>query len=104
MSTSIAFRIGAIDSVQILKDGGSAVYGTDAVAGVVNFITKNDYTGADIYNYYGISQRGDYEVYHGEFTGGWVQKLATRRRSVSSQRSITTRKVRSTQSTGAIPF
>ncbi|MGA7127588.1 MAG: TonB-dependent receptor, partial [Chthoniobacterales bacterium] len=67
---------GAVDSIQILKDGGSAVYGTDAVAGVVNFITKNDYTGADIYNYYGISQRGDYEVYHGEFTSGWVQKLS----------------------------
>ncbi len=49
--------------------------GTDAVAGVVNFITKDQYNGADIYNYYGISQRDDYEVYHGEFTGGIVQKL-----------------------------
>ncbi|MFY9988126.1 MAG: TonB-dependent receptor [Chthoniobacterales bacterium] len=67
--------IGAIDSVQILNDGGSAVYGTDAVAGVVNFITKSNYTGADIYNYYGISQRGDYEVYHGEFTGGFEEKF-----------------------------
>jgi hypothetical protein len=46
------------------------------VAGVVNFITKDQYQGADVYNYYGISQRGDYEVYHGEFTSGWVQKLS----------------------------
>jgi iron complex outermembrane recepter protein len=68
--------IGAVDSIQILNDGGSAVYGTDAVSGVVNFITKDNYVGADIYNYYGISQRGDYEVYHGEFTSGWVQKLS----------------------------
>jgi iron complex outermembrane receptor protein len=67
--------LGAIDRVDILNDGGSATYGTDAVAGVVNFITKDQYSGADIYNYYGISQRGDYEVYHGEFTGGIVQKL-----------------------------
>jgi iron complex outermembrane recepter protein len=67
--------LGAIDRVDILNDGGSATYGTDAVAGVVNFITKDQYSGADIYNYYGISQRDDYEVYHGEFTGGIVQKL-----------------------------
>jgi iron complex outermembrane receptor protein len=67
--------VGAIDRIDILNDGGSATYGTDAVAGVVNFITKDQYNGADIYNYYGISQRDDYEVYHGEFTGGIVQKL-----------------------------
>ena len=53
-----------------------APYGTDAVAGVVNFTTKRSIPGADIYNYYGISQRGDYEVYHGEFTSGWTQKLS----------------------------
>jgi iron complex outermembrane recepter protein len=68
--------LGAVDRIEILNDGGSATYGTDAVAGVVNFILKNDYQGADIYNYYGISQRGDYEVYHGEFTAGIIQKLS----------------------------
>jgi iron complex outermembrane recepter protein len=68
--------LGAIDRVDILNDGGSATYGTDAVAGVVNFITKDQYHGADIYNYYGISQRDDYEVYHGEFTGGITQKFS----------------------------
>jgi iron complex outermembrane receptor protein len=68
--------LGAVDRVDILNDGGSATYGTDAVAGVVNFITKDQYNGADIYNYYGISQRGDYEVYHGEFTSGIIQKLS----------------------------
>jgi iron complex outermembrane receptor protein len=68
--------LGAIDRVDILNDGGSATYGTDAVAGVVNFITKDQYQGADVYNYFGISQRGDYEVYHGEFTAGIVQKLS----------------------------
>jgi iron complex outermembrane receptor protein len=68
--------LGAVDRIDILNDGGSATYGTDAVAGVVNFITKDQYQGADVYNYYGISQRGDYEVYHGEFTSGWVQKLS----------------------------
>src|SRR5580692_3672761 len=43
--------VGAIDRIDILNDGGSATYGTDAVAGVVNFVTKEGYNGADIYNY-----------------------------------------------------
>ena len=67
--------LASIDRIEILNDGGSATYGTDAVAGVVNLILKDQYRGADINNYYGISQRGDYEVYHGQFTAGIEQKL-----------------------------
>jgi iron complex outermembrane receptor protein len=36
---------GAIDRVEILKDGASAIYGTDAIGGVINFITRHDYRG-----------------------------------------------------------
>src|SRR5260221_273964 len=36
---------------------------------------KNDYNGADIYNYYGISQRDDYEIFHSQVTGGVSHKL-----------------------------
>ncbi|MCJ8276130.1 MAG: TonB-dependent receptor [Bdellovibrionales bacterium] len=36
----------AIEKVEILKDGASATYGSDALAGVINFITKKDYDGA----------------------------------------------------------
>ena len=36
-----------LDRVEILKDGGSALYGTDAVAGVVNFITRSDFEGVE---------------------------------------------------------
>ncbi|MCG2586221.1 TonB-dependent receptor [Massilia sp. TS11] len=39
---------GAIQRVEILKDGASAIYGTDAIGGVINFITRKDYQGADI--------------------------------------------------------
>jgi outer membrane receptor protein involved in Fe transport len=42
---------------------------------VVNLILKDQYQGADINNYYGISQRGDYQVYHGQFVAGIEQKL-----------------------------
>lgn len=39
---------GAIDRVEVLKDGASALYGTDAIGGVINFITRKDYQGIDI--------------------------------------------------------
>jgi iron complex outermembrane recepter protein len=37
----------AIDSVQVLREGASALYGSDAIAGVINFITKKNYQGAE---------------------------------------------------------
>ena len=37
-----------IDRVEVLRDGASAVYGTDAIGGVINFITKNNYRGAQL--------------------------------------------------------
>jgi iron complex outermembrane receptor protein len=40
--------LSSIDRVEILLDGASAVYGSDAVAGVVNFITKKNYQGAEL--------------------------------------------------------
>ncbi|MBQ5948651.1 TonB-dependent receptor [Massilia sp. ST3] len=38
----------AIQRVEVLKDGASAIYGTDAIGGVINFITRKDYTGLDL--------------------------------------------------------
>jgi iron complex outermembrane receptor protein len=40
--------VSAIERVEVFKDGASAVYGSDAIAGVINFITKTTYQGADI--------------------------------------------------------
>jgi iron complex outermembrane recepter protein len=51
--------ISAIERVEILKDGGSAIYGADAVAGVINFITKRDYAGIEARAGYGVSSRND---------------------------------------------
>jgi iron complex outermembrane receptor protein len=53
--------ISAIERVEILKDGGSAIYGADAVAGVVNFITRKDFQGIEVSGRYGISSEGDGE-------------------------------------------
>ena len=44
----------AVERVEVLKDGASAVYGSDAVAGVVNFITRRDLDGLDL--------RGEYRT------------------------------------------
>jgi iron complex outermembrane recepter protein len=48
----------AIDRVEILKDGASAIYGSDAIGGVINFITRSDYRGAEATAYYGAPTRG----------------------------------------------
>ena len=38
----------AVQSVQVLREGASALYGSDAIAGVINFITKKDYQGGEV--------------------------------------------------------
>ena len=43
-----AIPLAAIEKVEILKDGASAVYGSDAIAGVVNFILTKDFKGVDL--------------------------------------------------------
>ncbi|MBI3714743.1 MAG: TonB-dependent receptor plug domain-containing protein [Betaproteobacteria bacterium] len=43
----------AIERLDVLKDGASAVYGSDAVAGVINFILRKDYKGTEITASYG---------------------------------------------------
>ena len=48
-----AIPVSAIERIDILKDGASAIYGSDAVAGVVNVILKKDYDGLEINVGYG---------------------------------------------------
>ena len=43
-----AIPMSALERIEILKDGASAVYGSDAIGGVINFITKNNYKGAEV--------------------------------------------------------
>ncbi|MDT9000963.1 TonB-dependent receptor [Paucibacter sp. APW11] len=49
---------GAIQRVEVLKDGASAIYGTDAIGGVINFITRQDYRGIDLSAYASATQEG----------------------------------------------
>ncbi len=52
-----AIPFSAIERVEILKDGASAIYGSDAIGGVINFITRNDYTGVEVTAQYGTPTR-----------------------------------------------
>jgi len=52
-----AIPLAAIERLEILKDGASSIYGSDAVAGVVNFILTKDYRGAEISATYGQPTR-----------------------------------------------
>src|SRR5262245_51240922 len=49
----------ALARVEIVTGGASSVYGADAVSGVVNFILKENFQGADIDAQYGVSEFGD---------------------------------------------
>ena len=63
--------LAAIERVEILKDGASAVYGTDAIGGVINFILRKDYQGIEG-SYFKTKTRrggGDNEKY--TVTGGY---------------------------------
>jgi outer membrane receptor protein involved in Fe transport len=48
-----------IERVEVLKEGAGAVYGSDAIAGVVNFIPRKDWNGADVDVQYGRTTRSD---------------------------------------------
>jgi len=48
-----------IERIEVLTGGASAVYGADAVAGVINIITKKNYDGFSAGAHYGVSEQGD---------------------------------------------
>ena len=54
---SIPFE--AVERVEVLQDGASAIYGSDAIAGVVNIIMRRDFEGLSLKGGYGVASRGD---------------------------------------------
>jgi iron complex outermembrane receptor protein len=59
-----------IDRIEILKDGASTVYGTDAIGGVVNVILKKDFNGFEAGVRYGSTKNGDYKTRETYIMGG----------------------------------
>src|SRR5580698_8992023 len=60
----------AIDSVEVLREGASALYGSDAIAGVINFKTKKDYQGAEIQGNFDHPQEAGGGSWQTDFTFG----------------------------------
>jgi iron complex outermembrane recepter protein len=61
----------ALERVEVLKDGASAIYGTDAIGGVINFITKSNFQGVVINGFTDITQRNDSAIYRLSGTAGY---------------------------------
>ena len=53
-----AIPLAAIERVEILKDGASAIYGSDAIAGVINFVLRSDFRGIELQANAGDSEAG----------------------------------------------
>jgi len=62
--------VSMIERIEVLKDGASSVYGSDAIGGVVNIITRDRFEGAEVNAYYGQNEKGDGQQKNLDFTWG----------------------------------
>jgi outer membrane receptor protein involved in Fe transport len=62
--------VSAVERVEILTDGASAIYGSDAVGGVVNFILRDDFEGVETFVNAGTATEGDGDVLQVGATAG----------------------------------
>ncbi|MEY4239408.1 MAG: hypothetical protein RL339_2009 [Pseudomonadota bacterium] len=61
---------GLLSRVEVVKAGGAAVYGSDAIAGVVNYVLRRDFEGLEADAQASVTSRGDYPSYSARLTGG----------------------------------
>lgn len=61
---------GLIERIDVVQAGGAAVYGSDAIAGVINYVLKDNFQGLEFDAYYGLSSRDDYPQSSLRLTGG----------------------------------
>lgn len=59
-----------VERIEILTDGASALYGSDAIAGVINIITKKSQDGAAVHAYYGDYSLSGGKTYNGDLSFG----------------------------------
>jgi iron complex outermembrane receptor protein len=61
----------AIERVEVLRDGASALYGTDAIGGVINFITRENYQGLSVTGGADLTQQGGGNIFQASVLGGF---------------------------------
>jgi len=62
--------LSAVERIEVLKDGASAIYGTDAVGGVINFITYKNFQGSKASGYLDMTEGGGGNIWRFSFMGG----------------------------------
>src|SRR6267154_5093618 len=63
--------VAAIERIEVLKDGASAIYGSDAIGGVINFILRKDYKGGEVTPYANITQHPHGSGWGASVLVGW---------------------------------
>lgn len=63
--------IAAMQRVDVLKDGASAIYGTDAIGGVMNFVTRTDFQGLNARVFTDVTEEGGGNIYQASLMGGY---------------------------------
>ncbi len=66
-----AIPVSAIERIEVLKDGASAIYGSDAIAGVINVILRRDFQGVEVSASYGDSKDGGGGESRASLAGGY---------------------------------
>ncbi|MGL6043921.1 MAG: TonB-dependent receptor plug domain-containing protein, partial [Sandaracinobacteroides sp.] len=60
----------AVERIEVLKDGASALYGSDAVGGVINFITRKSFEGVEAQGFLDATEAGGGNIYRGSVLAG----------------------------------
>ena len=90
----------AIERIEVLRDGAAAQYGSDAIAGVINIVLKDDVNTGDADIYWGQTYQGDGDTWNGNanygmkvgesgfinLTAQWRDRYRTNRAGLSAQR------------------
>ena len=108
--------LGMIERIEVITDGASAIYGADAVAGVINIVLKKNYTGTEVAAGFKFAEHGGGRERNGSVTTGFAhgklsgtvtldyydrQNLAASDREYSSQQDHTAMTVGTNLTTGA---
>jgi iron complex outermembrane receptor protein len=83
-----AIPASALERVEVLPDGASSTYGSDAVAGVLNFITRKNFNGAEFATSYGIADHYNTFNVSGVFGTSWTGGSALVAVDVSTQSNL----------------
>lgn len=84
--------LAAIERVDVLKDGASAIYGTDAIGGVINYITKKNYQGFNASAFADITEAGGGDIFRYSLSAGYGD-LDTQKFNIMASASYSDNKV-----------